>query len=88
MVKKKVTIKNVTGLTLKPAEYLSKVALRYKSHTGFEYNGGSANAKSILSVLASGARQGDEISCVCSGRVSVRAPEEGQDQECCQQKAC
>ena len=84
MVKKKVTIKNVTGLTLKPAEYLSKVALRYKSHTGFEYNGGSANAKSILSVLASGARQGDEITFVCSGRdeeealdALVQAVEEG-----------
>ncbi|MBQ6735301.1 MAG: HPr family phosphocarrier protein [Lachnospiraceae bacterium] len=68
MVKKTVTIKNVTGLTLKPAEHLSKVALRYKSHTGFEYKDGSANAKSILSILASGVRQGEEITLICSGK--------------------
>ena len=84
MVKRKVTIKNPTGMTLKPAEYLSKVALRFKSHTGFEYAGGTANAKSILSVLGSSVKCGDEITIFCTGRdenqalnALVEAVEEG-----------
>ena len=67
MVKKKVTVKNPTGMNLRPAEMLCKVALQYKSHSTFEFNGGTSNAKSILSVLGSGVRCGDEILLVCTG---------------------
>lgn len=67
MVKQQVTVKNATGLSLKPTEYLYKIALLYKAHTTFEYNGGTANAKSILSILGSGVKCGDEITLVCSG---------------------
>lgn len=67
MVKKKVTVKNPTGLALKPAEYLCKVAMRFKSHTGFEYGGDTANAKSILSVLGSSVKCGEVITLFCSG---------------------
>lgn len=67
MVREKVMIKNATGLSLKPTEYLYKVAQRFKSQTSFDYSGGSANAKSILSVLGSSVKCGDEITLVCSG---------------------
>ena len=56
MVKKTVVIKNPTGMNLRPAETLCKVALQFKSHASFEFNGSTSNAKSILSVLGSGAR--------------------------------
>ena len=67
MVQKKVTIKNPTGMNLRPAENLCKVALRYQAHSNFEFNGGTFNLKSILSVLGSSARCGDEITVTCSG---------------------
>ena len=69
MVKKKVTVKNATGFSIKPTEHLYKVALRFHASTTFEYGGGnaSANAKSILSILGSGVKCGDEIILVCAG---------------------
>ena len=48
MVSKKVTVKNPTGLHLRPAGILCNEAMKYQSQITFVYNGGMANAKSVL----------------------------------------
>ena len=56
MVSKKVTVKNPTGLHLRPAGILCNV-----------YDGGMANAKSVLSVLGACVKCGNEIELTCEG---------------------
>jgi len=65
MVSKKVTIKNPTGLHLRPAGELCKTAIQFKSKVTFD--GGTSNAKSVLSVLGACVKSGDEIELICEG---------------------
>ena len=51
MVSQKVTIKNPTGLHLRPAGILCKEAMKFKSLITFQFADGSANAKSVLSEM-------------------------------------
>ncbi len=67
MVSQKVTIKNPTGLHLRPAGILCKEAMNFKSLITFQYRGNTANAKSVLSVLGACIKSGDEIELVCNG---------------------
>ena len=67
MVSKKVTVKNPTGLHLRPAGILCNEAMKYQSQITFVYDGGMANAKSVLSVLGACVKCGDEIELVCEG---------------------
>ena len=67
MVSKIVKYKNPMGLQVKQAGDLCKVAMEYKCSVSFAYDGGIANAKSMLSVLGSGVRAGDELNIVCDG---------------------
>ncbi|WP_026523359.1 MULTISPECIES: HPr family phosphocarrier protein [unclassified Butyrivibrio] len=67
MVTRKVVIKNPTGLHLRPAGNLCKVAMNYKSHITFMYGPNSANAKSVLSVLGACIKCGDELEFKCEG---------------------
>ncbi|MBQ7678844.1 MAG: HPr family phosphocarrier protein [Butyrivibrio sp.] len=68
MVEQKVVIKNPTGLHLRPAGNLCKVAMNYKSHISFTYGGNNtANAKSVLSVLGACIKCGDELLFRCEG---------------------
>ncbi len=68
MVSQKVVIKNPTGLHLRPAGNLCKVAMNYKSQITFNYNGDNiANAKSVLSVLGACIKCGDELNFRCEG---------------------
>ena len=62
MLSYKVTVRNPSGLHLRPAGLLCGEAIKYKSSITFQYAGGTANAKSVLSVLG-----GDEITLVCEG---------------------
>ena len=73
MISQKVTIKNPTGLHLRPAGILCKEAMKFKSLITFRFRDGSANAKSVLSVLGACVKCGDEIELVC----------EGEDEEAC-----
>jgi phosphocarrier protein len=73
MISKKVVIKNPTGLHLRPAGVLCKVAMRYKSQITFTVGDTTANAKSVLSVLGSGVRCGDELEFTCSGSDEAEA---------------
>ncbi len=67
MVSQKVTIKNPTGLHLRPAGILCQEAMNFKSLITFQYRGNTANAKSVLSVLGACIKSGDEIELVCEG---------------------
>lgn len=68
MVRRKVTIKNPTGLHLRPAGILCKAAIDYASVITFQYRGENiANAKSVLSVLGACVKSGDEIELICDG---------------------
>ena len=67
MVSKKVTVKNITGLHLKPAAYFCKEAMKYKSQIIFQFDNTTANAKSVLSVLGACVKCGDEIEVICDG---------------------
>ena len=75
MISRKVTVTNPSGLHLRPAGILCNEAIRYKSSITFEYDGGSANAKSVLSVLGACVKRGDEITLVCQGEVEQEALE-------------
>lgn len=67
MVSQKITIKNPTGLHLRPAGILCKEAMRFQSLITFNYRGNTANAKSVLSVLGACIKTGDEIELICEG---------------------
>ena len=67
MVSQKVTVKNPSGLHLRPAGILCKEAMKYKSLITFNYSDGTANAKSVLSVLGACVKCGDEIEIFCEG---------------------
>lgn len=67
MVSKKVTIKNPTGLHLRPAGELCKTAMQFKAKITFSFERGTSNAKSVLSVLGACVKSGDEIELICEG---------------------
>lgn len=67
MVSQKITINNPSGLHLRPAGTLCNIAIKYQSLITFSYDGGTANAKSVLSVLGACVKCGDEIELVCEG---------------------
>ena len=67
MVSKEVMIKNPTGLHLRPAGILCKEAVKYQALSTFHFKGGTANAKSVLSVLGACIKSGDTIEFVCEG---------------------
>ena len=84
MVSKHVTVKNITGLHLKPAAYFCKEAMNFKSQVTFKFEDTTAKAKSVLSVLGACVKCGDEIEIICDGvdeqdalESLVRAVEEG-----------
>lgn len=73
MISQKVTVNNTTGLHLRPAGNLCKEAMKFKSLITFRFAGGTANAKSVLSVLGACVKCGDEIELICEGEDEVLA---------------
>ena len=71
MVSQKATIKNPTGLHLRPAGLFCKTAVQFQST--FRYKDTTANAKSVLSVLGACIKKGDEIELVCEGEDEEQA---------------
>ena len=67
MISRKVTIHNPSGLHLRPAGLLCKEAMKYKSLITFTFKETTANAKSVLGILAARVQQGDEIEILCEG---------------------
>ena len=75
MKKQKITVKNQTGLHLRPAGILCRTAMLYKSHITLVYGDVTANAKSVLSVLGAGVKAGDELEITCEGADEQEAME-------------
>ena len=75
MLKQKVTVKNQTGLHLRPAGILCRTAMLYKSHISLKHGDTTANAKSVLSVLGAGVKAGDELEITCEGMDEQEAME-------------
>ena len=73
MISQKVIVNNPTGLHLRPAGNLCKEAMKFKSLITFRFAGGTANAKSVLSVLGACVKCGDEIELICEGEDEVLA---------------
>lgn len=67
MVRQKITIKNPTGLHLRPAGKLCDEAIKYHSKISFQRGNMITNAKSLLSVLAACVKCGEEIEFTCEG---------------------
>ena len=67
MLEKSITIKNPSGLHLRPAGILCKTAIQFKSLITFQHDHSTANAKSVLSVLGACVKSGDEIKLICDG---------------------
>ena len=73
MISQKVKVVNPSGLHLRPAGNLCNIAMKFNSLVTFEYEGGTANAKSVLSVLGACVKSGDEITIVCEGNDAEEA---------------
>lgn len=67
MVSQKVTIKNPSGLHLRPAGLLCRKAMEFESRITFSFDETTANAKSVLSVLSACVKEGDEVTFTCDG---------------------
>ena len=68
MVTHLVKITNPTGLDVKPAGILCKEAMKFKCKVTYRYSGENvANAKSVLSVLGSSIKYGEQIELICDG---------------------
>jgi phosphocarrier protein len=67
MVSQKVVVKNESGLHLRPAGNLCKLAIEYNCSIHFQFHDTNANAKSVLSVLSACVKSGDEVEFICDG---------------------
>ena len=77
MLNKKIIVECPLGIHLRPAGAVSENASRYHSKITFEYKEGkTANAKSMLSILAAGIKCDDEINLICDGPDELEALEE------------
>ena len=75
LVSREITITNPTGLHLRPAGNLCSEAMKFKSRVTFDYDGNTANAKSVLSVLGACIKYGDTITLRCTGEDEEQALE-------------
>ena len=73
MVCQKVTVKNLTGLHMRPAGMLCDEARKYESRISFQRGNTTSNAKSLLSILGAQIKCGEEIEFTCEGDDEVEA---------------
>ena len=67
MVKENIIVTSQLGIHLRPAGAMCDAAIKFDSNI-FEYaEGKTANAKSVISILASGVKCGDEITLIADG---------------------
>ena len=71
MVQQEITINNPTGFHARPAALLVARAGKSKSAVTILHNDKKVNAKSMLSVLGAGIRQGATITLVVDGEDEV-----------------
>ena len=64
MVSEKIVVGSALGIHLRPAGAMCDAAVKYDSHITFAYGEGkTADAKSVISILAAGIKCGDARSC-------------------------
>lgn len=73
MQTKTLTIINKLGLHARAAAKLVRLSSEYSANVKIEYNGKSANAKSIMSVMMLAAAIGSEISLFVEGEDEIEA---------------
>ncbi|RKD31493.1 MULTISPECIES: HPr family phosphocarrier protein [Lacrimispora] len=73
MLSKTLTVKNPSGLHLRPAGVLSQTAMKFKSDIIVEYGEKRIVAKSVLNVMAAGIKSGAEITLICDGEDEAAA---------------
>lgn len=67
MLSREITIKNPSGLHLRPAGVLSQTAMKFKSDILIEYNEKKIVAKSVLNVMAAGIKSGTQVNLIVDG---------------------
>ena len=67
MLSRKITIKNPSGLHLRPAGVLSQTAMKFKSDIIIEYGEKRIVAKCVLNVKAAGIKSGTEVNLIVEG---------------------
>lgn len=67
MLSKKIVVKGVNGLHIKPAGAMSQVALGFQCAAYMKVRNYTVNAKSVLGILSAQVKQNEEIEIVCSG---------------------
>lgn len=75
MVTQKVVVAEPSGLHLRPAGQLCELCLEFDSKILIKKGYQTANAKSVLGVLAARIQQGDEVEIICEGNDEVDALE-------------
>ncbi len=75
MTRAEILVHNPSGLHLRPAGLLCKEAMKFNSRITITTKGMTANAKSVLSVLAACVKSGDTIEMVCEGSDEKEAME-------------
>lgn len=75
MVSRKVKIKDLSGLHLRPAGKICTEAIKYNSKITLRFNNTEANVKSVISILSACVKCGNEVELVCDGEDEEEALE-------------
>lgn len=75
MINGKVVIKSETGLHLRPAGDLCKLAMEFPCKIELRLGNRTVNAKSVLGVLSACIKFGDEVEILCDGEKEEEAYE-------------
>ena len=67
MIKQNVVVKNPSGLHMRPAGVLVKIATQCKSEITINAGKAAVNPKSILSLMAAAIKRGTEVTVICEG---------------------
>ena len=67
MVSEKILVGSALGIHLRPAGAMCDTAVKFDSHITFTFKNKVVNAKSVISILASGVGCGDEITLIAEG---------------------
>ena len=67
MVSEKILVGSALGIHLRPAGAMCDTAVKFDSHITFTFKNKVVNAKSVISILASGVKCGEEITLIADG---------------------
>lgn len=73
MIQKTVTLTNPTGLHARPASLIVALAQKFESKITLQCGERAIDARSIMSILSGGIKNGSEVTIVCDGPDEVLA---------------